>query len=60
MDGEKVSILESTAQNNLRSSQNVRWVRSEEIFQKDRLIMIEHEGKVYRLLKTKKNKLILN
>lgn len=37
----------------------VRVVRSEELLQGDRELFIVHDGQVYRLLRTRKNKLIL-
>ncbi len=38
---------------------NVRTVSAQEIFQGDREVCIEHEGEIYRLRITRRNKLIL-
>jgi hemin uptake protein HemP len=39
--------------------ENVRVISAQEIFQGDREICIEHEGEIYRLRITRRNKLIL-
>jgi hemin uptake protein HemP len=41
------------------AQENVRVVSAQELFHGDREIFIEHEGEIYRLRITRRNKLIL-
>lgn len=37
-----------------------RTVQSEELFESANVVLIEHEGAVYRLIRTRQGKLVLN